>query len=230
MQLTRREFLLFSTSILLSGCGGIEDANKLPAPDFYLSGDHNTIAETTSNILKSFLYNSNSTKKIRVGISDEENIVFQLINSRGLANYPYLRVSHEKLENGRLHTEHLNFLWSLSPTEGLSVVMKDDSGKEIKREKIQSSTRSIEDWIKLGAKAVALGFIFWFGAGIVKLLAAAIGFIAFNIMVIGLLLAAGAIAAAILNKLGIDWQQLKMFLNRGIQFFEDFLKQISNSL
>lgn len=228
MQLTRREFLLLSGSVLFWSCGGVESNDQLPAPDFYLIGNQSKIAETAHDISKSFL--ANPHRRYRVGISENENLVFELVNSRGLANYPYLRVSHERLENGKLHIEPINFLWGLDSTEGLSIVMKDDSGKEIKREKIQSSTRSVEDWIKLGAKAVALGFIFWLGAGIVKFLAAAIGFIAFNIMVIGLLLAAGAIAVAILNKLGIDWQQLKSFVEKGIQFFEDFLRQIFNSL
>ncbi len=156
--LPEESFFCFQARFFFWSCGGVESNDQLPAPDFYLIGNQSKIAETAHDISKSFL--ANPHRRYRVGISENENLVFELVNSRGLANYPYLRVSHERLENGKLHIEPINFLWGLDSTEGLSIVMKDDSGKEIKREKIQSSTRSVEDWIKLGAKAVALGFIF----------------------------------------------------------------------
>lgn len=231
--MTRRGFLrlslvypfLFSFSGCGSGSGIFAEKNQLPQADFYLNSNDD-IAGTVQKIIRAV--SDNPDRSYRVRIADDQNLVFQIVkpsSSQGLANYPYLRLTSEKIEG----IKSTNFLWGLD-ANGLSIVLKDDTGKEITRQPIFNRNRRTEDWLVLGAKAAALGFVFWIAAGITKILAAAIGFIAFNVMIIGLLLAAGTIVVEIFRRLGIDlnWQSFRQLIERSAEFFRELLRQVTD--
>lgn len=238
MELTRREFILLLSLPFLKGCGGASQLvrDQLPQPDVQLEENQEAVSKAI-DVARSFLDNSRR-QPIRVGISEGQNLVFQIVHpnssSRSLANYPYLKITSEKIERGQLVVSSANFLWGIDHQDLLSIVIKDDTGKEIARQSIPIKSREKNEvnWLKAGITAAMIGLITWIGAGIGRLILAAVGFIAFNLMVIGLLVAAGSIVVEILRRLGVELslKGFKELLNKSVEFFKNLLNELADSL
>ncbi|MCS7200722.1 MAG: hypothetical protein NZ822_01050 [Patescibacteria group bacterium] len=238
MELTRREFILLLSLPFLKGCGGASQLvrDQLPQPDVQLEESQETVSKAI-DVVRSFLDNPRR-QPIRVGVSEGQNLVFQIVhpnsNSRSLANYPYLKITSEKIERGQMVVSSANFLWGIDPQNLLSIVIKDDTGKEIARQSIPIKSREKNEvnWLKAGITAAIVGLIAWIGAGIGRLILAAVGFIAFNLMIIGLLVAAGYLVVEILRRLGVELslQGFKELLNKSVEFFKNLLNEMADSL
>jgi regulator of protease activity HflC (stomatin/prohibitin superfamily) len=92
--------------------------------------------------------------------------------------------------------EVANFRFGGSITQGITLQMTDDEGRVLTKngQRLEFSlfdtrtrTRAPQDWIATGIKIAALAFLIWLGAVITRGVAAAVGFVAFNLIILGLL-------------------------------------------
>ncbi len=91
---------------------------------------------------------------------------------------------------------------------------------------------SPSDWIVIGIKIFGIALLLWIGFSIVKYVAAAIAFIAFNAMAIGLVLAGAALVIQllkwILDRTGITMNDVVDFFKRAINTIVSLLFEVVN--
>lgn len=237
--ITRRKFLsrlLVLPGVFITGCAGNNGfkppAQKLPQPDFILSGNETEMTTQARKIVEVFSEDFNKPYRLRVfnENGEPENFVFQLVRGN-LADYPYLRISRERLINNQLIIDAGNFLFRLNGLR-LRIQVVDDQGNPL-AEVPFSLTRirqSASEWISLGIKVAAITFLIWAGAGIVKFIAGLIGFIAFNVMMIGILIFGAGLALEILRLTGINWDDIKRFVEMSIEFLVQFFRELGDFL
>ncbi len=204
-QINRRKFIKITTllslspflsSILNSCANSISSVSeKEPKPDLVLEGDEKTIAEKIKNqyqMLKSLYENPGKELTIAFPQGGRYNYLKISFSKDDLADYPHL-----KLVNWATG-ERANVLWG---REGLNPTIKfvDNYGNvitkngyrlefQIKGSSTGKRTKSAVDWLILGIKVFALALAIWLGFTIAKYIVSAIAFVAFNAMVIGLIL------------------------------------------
>ncbi|MFN4180571.1 MAG: hypothetical protein ACK4I8_09685 [Armatimonadota bacterium] len=210
-RLSRRELieaLLVSPIALVSGCSGGDGKSPdifAPPPDLVLDGNESRLASLVRNQF-SRLYElaQNPGSTLRIGIPNGrgmEVLRFSFHDS-GAANYRHLRVVRESTG------EVANLLWgwkglmpSIKFTDDWGNVLRSKNGQvlEIGFADVKGvKGRQASDLIATGVKVAAIAFAIWLGAGIARGVLSAIGFLAFNAMVLGLLAAGiGVISPAI---------------------------------
>lgn len=231
--LKRRKFLgllLGSPIVIASGCedGGGSQFFQTPKPDLVLEGDENQLASIVRNqYSRLFDLAKNPGTTLRIGISNGrglEVLAFSFADS-GAANYRHLRVVRESTG------EAVNLLWNW---KGLlpSIMFTDDRGNILRAKNGQvleigfadvggSKGRQALKWIETGVKVAAIAFAIWLGAGIARAVLGAIGFLAFNAMLLGLLTAAlGATLPA------IKWVLQNITLEDVERFFSQLVNEI----
>jgi hypothetical protein len=204
-QVNRRKFIKITTllslspflsSILNSCANSISSVSeKEPKPDLVLEGDEKTIAEKIKNqyqMLKSLYENPGKELTIAFPQGGRYNYLKISFSKDDLADYPHL-----KLVNWATG-ERVNVLWGrkgLNPTIKFvdnygNVITKNGYRLEfqIKGSSTGKRTKSAVDWLILGIKVFALALAIWLGFTIAKYIVSAIAFVAFNAMVIGLIL------------------------------------------
>ncbi|MCS7265978.1 MAG: hypothetical protein NZ805_14240 [Armatimonadetes bacterium] len=127
------------------------------------------------------------------------------VNYRHLsaANYRHLQIVRKSTG------EAVNLLWGW---KGLlpSIKFTDDRVNTLRARNGQileigfvdidgSRGRQALDWIETGVKVAAVAFAIWLGAGIARDTLSAIGFLAFNAMVLGLLVAALGVISPVIR-------------------------------
>ncbi len=168
---------------------------KAPKPDLILEGDEKTIAEKIKGQyqkLRSLYENPGKELTIAFRQGDRYNYLKISFSKDNLADYPHL-----KLVNWATG-EKANVLWG---RKGLYPTIKfvDNSGNiitkngyrlefQIKGPSNGKRTKSTIDWFMLGLKVFALALAIWLGFTIAKYIISAIAFVAFNAVVIGLIL------------------------------------------
>jgi hypothetical protein len=231
--INRRRFIaslsIISAAPFLKSCENFisSDEPKSIQPDIVLEGSEEQIAAACKGQYSTirYLYDKPGVEKT-IGYLDERRMKILRISFRkdDLASYPHLRLV--KNESG----EAVNILWG---AEGLypSIKFVDDRGNTInvggrKMEFAIKSPSKIAkvltplDWLILGIKIFAAALVIWIGASLAKYIAAAIAFIAFNAMVIGLVLVGLALIIPliqwILSLTGWDMDYVANLFNRTI--------------
>lgn len=242
-KINRRRFIasasIISAAPFLKSCENFISSNepKTIQPDIVLEGSEEQIASTCKEQYSTikFLYDNQRVEKT-IGYLDARRMKILRISFRkdDLASYPHLRLV--KNESG----EAANILWG---SEGLypSIKFVDDNGKLItiggrKMEfAIKSNSKIVKtlspiDWLILGIKIFAFALVIWIGAGIVKYVAAAIAFIAFNALVIGLVIAGFSLLISliewILSITGWNTDSIITLFNKTIRELADILLEI----
>ncbi len=229
---TRRRFVGFVASSLfapLVGCsdGGVsvnlQDAIR---PDLVLTGSDEELASLVRaqfSRLKALAENPGTTLRVGVPVGGRTEVLAFSFRDDGAANYRHLRVVRESTG------EAVNLVWGW---KGLlpSVQMVDDVGRPITRNgrtievgfaDVRVRGRQALDWIATGVKVAAIAFALWLGAGIGRAILGAIGFLAFNAMVLGLLVAAiGVLSPA------INWLRDNITLGDLERFFRQLVSDI----
>jgi hypothetical protein len=229
---TRRQFVgLVASSLFapLVGCGdggvsfNLQDAVR---PDLVLTGSDEELAslvQSQFSRLKTLAENPGTTLRVGVPIGGRTEVLAFSFRDGGAANYRHLRVVRESTG------EAVNLVWGW---KGLlpSVQMVDDTGRLITRNgraievgfvDVRGRGRQALDWIAIGVKVAAIAFAIWLGAGIGRAILGAIGFLAFNAMVLGLLVAAiGVFLPA------IDWLLRNITLGDVERFFQQLVNDI----
>jgi hypothetical protein len=228
---TRRRFVgLVASSLFapLVGCGGNGTVNFQDAvrPDLMLEGSDEDLASLVRaqfSRLKTLAENPGTTLRVGVPVGGRTEVLAFSFRDGGAANYRHLRVVRESTG------EAVNLVWGW---KGLlpSVQMVDDTGRLITRNgraievgfvDVRGRGRQALDWIAIGVKVAAIAFAIWLGAGIGRAILGAIGFLAFNAMVLGLLVAAiGVFLPA------IDWLLRNITLGDVERFFQQLVNDI----
>ena len=231
--LSRRRLLkvlLGSPLVAIVGCGGDGETLSplVPPPDLVLEGDEAQLANLVRqqfSRLKQLAQNPGTS--FRIGIPNGRGIevlAFSFVD-KGAANYRHLRVVRESTG------EAVNLLWGM---KGLlpSIRLADDRGNticsrngrllEIGFSEVSGAKgRQALDWIAIGVKVAAIAFALWLGAQIGRAVLGAIAFLAFNAMVLGLLIAGFAVISP-----AIEW----VLRNITLQDIEGFFVQLVNDI
>jgi len=91
-------------------------------------------------------------------------------------------------------------------------------------------TRAPQDWIEQGIRIAALAFIVWLGAVLARGVAAAVGFVAFNLIIIGLLVVAAGLILPILRwiveETGLNLDGVQRFIEQTAQTIATLLREV----
>ncbi len=249
IKIPRRKFLkslaFLSLVPLAQSCkssifSSTEDGSQSkPKVDILLEGTEEDVAKSIQDkydMLKS-LYD-NPGKELTIGFVQDGtyNVLKLSFVNDDIVSYPHL-----KLVNTRTG-EVANVVWGI---DGLypSIKFVDNSGRTIVKNgrtlefslKISSSKRvneinSPSDWILIGIKVFAVALLLWIGFSVVKYIVSAIAFVAFNAMVIGLVLAGLGIVVQviqwILDRTGITLDDVIEFFRRTIEEIINILRDV----
>lgn len=234
--------LLGGALMWLGGCGGSGNSS-LQADLALTSADENDMAARLRSLYTPLFDRARPMAEERVTASVPFNIQietsagteilsFQLVRNRA-ANYPHLRVWRPKTG------EHANFVFGGSLTSGITLRLTDDNGQVLRKNgqllefslfDTRRRSRAPQDWIVPGIKIAALAFLVWLGAIITRGVAAAVGFVAFNLMVLGLLAVAAGITLPILrwfiDTSGLDWTSVKRFIEQTLEMLIALLQEV----
>ncbi len=166
----------------------------------------------------------------------DEVMLFSLVRNRA-GEYPHLRIARPRTG------EHANFVFGGSITQGMTLRLTDDEGRTLQRDgndlefplfDTRNRSRAPQDWIATGIRIAALAFLVWIGAVVVRGVAAAVGFVAFNLIVLGLLAAGLGITIPIirwfLETSGIDWETVRRFVEQTAEAIIALLREVANRL
>lgn len=231
--LTRRKLLrllLSSPVVVTLGCGSgssVQFPQTLPL-DLVFDGDENQLASTVrAQFSQLYSLASNPGMTFRIGVPNGQGIEVFTFSFRdgGAANYRHLRVVRESTG------EVANLLWGW---KGLlpSIKFTDDNGNTLRTKNGQvleigfvdvatSKGRQALDLIATGVKVAAVAFAIWLGAGIARSILSALGFLAFNAMVLGLLAATVGVTLP-----AIRWVLQNITLEDVRQFFNQLVNDI----
>ncbi len=242
--LSRRRLLkvlLGSPLVTIVGCGSNGGTSPIlvPPPDLVLEGDEARLANLVRQQfprLRQLAENPGTS--LRIGIPNGrgmEVLAFSFFD-KGAANYRHLRVVRESTG------EAVNLLWGM---KGLlpSIRLADDRGNTIRSRNGQlleigfsevrgAKGRQALDWIAIGIKVAAVAFALWLGAQIGRAVLGAIAFLAFNAMVLGLLVAGFAVISPAIEWVlrNITWQDIEGFFAQLVSDIIRLFTEISQML
>ncbi len=210
----RSQFLLYLASIpffgVLSACkeSPIEpDPNKDPELTFSDNSESNALTiEKNSGKIRAV---AEKDKNLKINFRTKQNsnsfvYLRHLINQS--ADYRHIVIEKE---NG----ETANLLWGWKGIKP-SVRLADKSGKTIVLNGVElefaissgtetdnPTNQTANDFLILAMKVLGIAIAIWLGASVIKLVAAAIAFVAFNAMTFAFIAIAGSLAYLILKRI-----------------------------
>jgi hypothetical protein len=235
--------LLGGALFWLGGCGGASQRAPLQADLALSSADEGELASRLRSLYTPLADRARPMQNDRVTASQPFNLQvetshgsellsLQLVRNRA-ANYPHLRVVRSSTG------EHANFLFGGSLSSGITLRLTDDSGQTLRKDgqllefslfDTRQRSRAPQDWIATGIKVAALAFLVWFGAVITRGVAAAVGFVAFNLVVLGLLAAAAGTLLPILrwflDNSGLSWEGIQRFIEQTLNTLITLLRDV----
>lgn len=216
MKKSRRDFLKFIGSFsalpLLSYCKNpamlelelYPDSNIQENVDLFISGSEEEIASKVKNqyaLIEDMVKNFGKEKIIAYSDNNSIKKLSLSIIKDKLANYPYLRIKN--MDNN----ESVNILWGIdgfSPSlkfvdDNGNILVKDNKKMEFALRKTVRREYSSLDWLELGIKIFAVALLIWLGATVLKYVIAAIAFVAFNTLVLGIIIAGLALIVPVIK-------------------------------
>jgi hypothetical protein len=178
------------------------------------------------------------SQRIRIvfaGVNGPEALIASIV-AGGAARYRHVRLVRESTG------ETVNLLWG---QEGIhpSIKLADDAGQTIVKDGkalefsfglVRREGRGPRSWLELGIKIAAIALLVWLGASILKPIIAGIAFIAFNAMVIGIVIAGVALMVAvvrwILGITGWTLEDVAVFFRRSIEELKQFLAAVITAM
>lgn len=110
-----------------------------------------------------------------------------------------------------------------------SIILENADGSIIQETSIVptgSGVWSPEDWLAKAALALTGALAIWLGASIVKIVAAAIAYVALNILILSVIIAAVSILAWLLERTGWSFDGLLDLLKNGTEWIKELLLSI----
>lgn len=261
--MTRKEFTrmlslaALSTAMkpLISGCGSpvaldpeqqdqrYGTARRQPVRfqghDIVLSGDEYQMASEIKPLyVRLYEMAEDPAKRFRMAfpVGSNTEILEIAMATGGAARYRHVRVVRETTG------EAVNLVWG---REGVypSIKLADDSGRTIIKDArplefsfglARREGTGPRSWLELGIQIAAIALLVWLGASILKPIVAAIAFIAFNAMVIGIAIAGVSLFVAlvqwILNVTGWTMEEGRAMFERSIEEIAQSLREVTENL
>lgn len=225
----------------ISGC--VINAENNP-PEILLTGNPETDAQSIKGIYDRIeQIVKNPLDELRIGwLEDDKVKVVALSYIQDAKGDKRAVITNE--ETGE--SSFLGFgIKGLSPSIKLmddkSKTLLDEGGKEMEyalldfnKQGAPAKNFGITDWLILAIKAVAIGFAIWLGAKIIALIVGAIAFVAFNVMIIGLVIARavalGAVAKWVIDKTGWNYNTAKDFFGKTIEDIKTMFQDVASEL
>lgn len=188
------------------------------------------------DVLKALAEDGTRQLRIVFPSSRGQEVVRLHIVRGGAASYRHVRLVRESTG------EVANLLWG---REGVhpSIKLTDDAGRTLVRHGkplefsfglVRRDGQGPQSWLELGIKIAAIALLVWLGASILKPIIAGIAFIAFNAMVIGIVVAGVAflvgIVRWILDVTGWTMEDVAALFERTIDELRRFFREIINVL
>jgi len=216
------------------------DPNKDPELSFSDNPESNALTiEKNSGMIRAVAEKDKDLKiKFR---TKQNNDSFVYLRHRINQSADYRHIVIEK-ENG----ETANLLWGWKGIKP-SVRLADNSGKTIIVDGVElefaissdsgtdgPSNQTANDFLILAMKVLGIAIAIWLGASVIKLVAAAIAFVAFNAMTFAFIAIAGSLAYFILKRvldyMGWTYDDVVNFLIQSWNRILDLLEQLYLSL
>lgn len=229
--------------LLLTGCGG-SGAAAPPRVDLALfAGDENANAQQLRTLYAKLSQMADAMRnravrespplRLQIPTSAGEEVMHFTLVRNGAGDYPHLRIARPKTG------EHANFVFGGSVAQGMTLRLTDDSGRLLQRggqplefRLFESRSRAPQDWIETGIRIAALAFLVWIGAVVVRGVAAAVGFVAFNLIVLGILAAGLGVAIPVirwfLDTSGIDADTIRRFIEQTAETIIALLREVAS--
>lgn len=240
--LNRREF--FKWLALAGGavgCGDKLTGPSQPQADIVLGESEAGLIETAGRQFnRLWAMAQNPGQEVTMGFSvggTQEVLRMSFVNNQS-ADYAHLRVVRQSTG------EVVNLLWGLE-NFWPAIKLVDDTGRPLVKDgreivvdfaaaKIVSESETGIDLLELGAKVAIIALAIWLGAAVGKIVLAAIGFIAFNAMVLGLLVLALGAISPLLEKIvditGWRLEDVKSFMESGAERLKEFFGEAQQLL
>lgn len=216
MKKGRRDFLKFIGNLsalpLLSYCKNplisepelYPNSNIQENVDLFISGSEEEIASKVRNqyaLIEDMVKNFGKEKIIAYSDNNSIKKLSLSIIKDKLTNYIYLRIT--KMDNN----ESVNILWGLDgffPSlkfvdDNGNILVKDNKKMEFTLRKTVRREYSSLDWLELGIKIFAFALLIWLGVTVLKYVIAAIAFVAFNALVLGIIIAGLALILPVIK-------------------------------
>ena len=258
-RLTRRDFIRRASVLaaaaaavpLLAGCSNateatddspsiydpFEEGNRSRAStnDITLSLDPEQLARTLKEQferLKTLAQNERQRVRILFPTATGTEAVTMSIVAGGAALYRHVRIVRES------SGEVANLLWG---REGIhpSIKLADDAGRTLVKDgkplefsfgSVRREGRGPQSWLELGVKIAAIALLVWLGASILKPIVAAIAFIAFNAMVIGIVIFGVALLVGVIKWIaeltGWTLEDVAAFFRRTVEEMKQLLAEV----
>jgi len=216
------------------------DPNKDPELSFSDNPESNALTiEKNSGMIRAVAEKDKDLKiKFR---TKQNNDSFVYLRHRVNQSADYRHIVIEK-ENG----ETANLLWGWKGIKP-SVRLADNSGKTIIVDGVElefaissdsgtdgPTNQTANDFLILAMKVLGIAIAIWLGASVIKLVAAAIAFVAFNAMTFAFIAIAGSLAYFILKRvldyMGWTYDDVVNFLIQSWNRILDLLEQLYLSL
>jgi hypothetical protein len=203
--------------------------------DIVLSSDHDQLVRTVKSQyerLKAMAQDESQRVRLVFAAANGPEALIVSIVAGGAARYRHARLVRESTG------EVANLLWG---REGIhpSIKLADDAGRTIVRDgkplefsfgAVRRDGRGPRSWLELGVKIAAIALLVWLGASILKPIVAAIAFIAFNAMVIGIVIFGVALLVGIVKWIaeltGWRLRDAAAFFDRSVDEIAQLLREI----
>ncbi|MEK7103976.1 MAG: hypothetical protein AAB842_01075 [Patescibacteria group bacterium] len=249
-KVSRRNFIknglgAIGTVALIGNLEGCLDINGPPAPEVLLTGNPEIDAESIKGIYKRIeQIVKDPLDKLRIGWLEDNNKVKVVVLSYLQDAKGDKRAVITNEETGE--SSYLGFgIKGLSPSikfmSEKGKTLLDEAGKEMEyafldfnKKGAPAKNFGVTDWLVLAIKAVAIGFAIWLGAKIIALIVGAVAFVAFNVMVIGLVIAGvvalGAVAKWVIDKTGWNYETAKDFFGKTVEDIKLMFQDVASAV
>lgn len=243
----RSQFLLYMASFpflgVLSACkdSPVEpDPNKNPEITFSDNPESNALTiEKNSGVIRAV---AEKDKDLKINFRTKQNDdSFVYLRHRINQSADYRHIVIEK-NNG----DTANLLWGWKGIKP-SIRLADNNGKTIVVDGVElefaissdtgtenPANQTANDFLILAMKVLGIAIAIWLGASVIKLVAAAIAFVAFNAMTFAFIAIAGSLAYFILKRvldyMGWTYDDVVNFLIQSWNRILDLLEQLYLSL
>lgn len=112
-----------------------------------------------------------------------------------------------------------------------SIILEQSDGVIIQESSIVPTGKGAwkpEDWLAKAVLALTGALAIWLGASIVKIVAAAVAYVAINVLILSVIIAAVSILAWLLQRTGWSFDGLLDLLNNGTEWIRELLFSIKN--
>lgn len=234
MSMSRSAFLRNSTFLVTSFTfpGIISSCLRSDnSPDVVLDSDLDNLANTVKQQfgrIKNIVDNSGDI--FRIGLSDREVIQMSFIKTKG-SDYKHVRFERESNGDAANLTIERDGVYPV-------VQLTDDEGEILSRdgEDLSFSFRSFvsedndESWLEIGIKITAIALALWLGLSIARGILAGLAFLAFNAMVLGLVVASISFLSWIIEATGWNVDDVRDFFDQTVAEIKQFFERIINAL